>query len=356
LFIVFGIVINNYAQSSINVINGVYIERIINDTLIKPYSVTEEPINNNDIVAFEMEGFSDYAKENKIILSQIVLLIDDIKLIEFPAYIENTESDIVRFRFLNKKLNFENRKQLYKLTGSSMKEALIGIKIDESNILYFNQPVKLNFKEIKRWVNFGGLLIGVFTLLFMLLIFKYDSVLKSNISAGVNTEDSNPDIINVPDQIEVQPNINATNIVGFSYSKSQFAFWTFVIVTSFIYIWAFTGDIDSLNNTALILLGITSATIVTSNLINKSEEKNLKSQSRKQKIIQKSNFWVDILSDADGISMHRLQAVIFNLVFGIAFFKSVIFDYTMPEFSETQLILLGLSNGTYAFLKKAENR
>lgn len=339
-----------YAQHGINSIKGVYVERAVhavnanagsaveNDST-QPFALENVQISNGDVLAFDIPGFDDYIEENKIILSQIVLLIDNIKLSEFPAYIENTETDVVRFRFLNKRLSFENRKQLYKLPGKSVKEALIGIKIDESHILYFNQSAKLSFNEIKYWGIFGLILIAAFIGLFFLLIYKYKSVIKDSISGLPRAEDVNP---------------------SFSYSKSQFAFWTLIVIVSFIYIWAFTGDTDSLNNTALILLGITSATIVTGNLINKKEESKavseaLQNQLRDYRTSKNSNFIIDILSDSDGISIHRLQAVVFNLVFGIAFLKSVIFDYTMPEFSDMQFVLIGLSSGTYAFLKSTED-
>jgi hypothetical protein len=174
------------------------------------------------------------------------------------------------------------------------------------------------------------------------LIFKYKSTIKES-------------VVNLTGGEKVK--------TYYSFSRSQFAFWTFIILISFIYIWIFTGDLNSINNTALILLGITSATIITSNLITTEEENNainntqIKADMLNAKVKgdnEKSNFLQDILSDSNGISIHRLQAFVFNLVFGIAFFKSVLFNYAMPEFSSAQLILLGLSNGTYAFLKKSE--
>jgi len=68
------------------------------------------------------------------------------------------------------------------------------------------------------------------------------------------------------------------------------------------------------------------------------------------------SFLKDILSDNQGISIHRLQSFVFNVIYGVVFIKSVVFDYAMPEFGSVELLLLGISNGTYAFNKKSETK
>ncbi len=215
---------------------------------------------------------------------------------------------------------------------------MLGIKFDETNIIYYNESACIYFHEIKTWGSFGWVLIVLFFGFFALLILTNNNMLKDSLD-------------HLPDKEGKVP--------CYSFSKSQFAFWSFIVISSFIYIWGFTGDLQSINATALILLGITTATISTSNLISKSSTADSKLASyakfRDANSTSKNNFFRDILSDKNGMSIQRLQAVAFNIIFGIAFFKEVIIDYTMPEFSGTQLILLGLSNGTYAFLKKSEN-
>jgi hypothetical protein len=82
------------------------------------------------------------------------------------------------------------------------------------------------------------------------------------------------------------------------------------------------------------------------------------------------NFILDILSDSTGISVHRLQAVVFNFVFGLWFLYEVFIhikgigpsstqdavNLVMPRFETYNLVLLGLSAGTYAALKTTENK
>ena len=141
---------------------------------------------------------------------------------------------------------------MYKLPGRTLKKALIGIKIDEGKSLFYSDAAQLYLKEFEYRGIFCGSLIALFVVFFLFLVFKFDKMIKDSFNTDQGTSEEN---------------------TYFSFSKSQFAFWTFIILASFIYIWALSGDLTSINTTALILLGITSATISVSNLIGKNEEK-----------------------------------------------------------------------------------
>lgn len=322
-----------FAQTTINSIDGVYIET---ESEYKP--VSEDMIRNGDVIAFDIPGVYDYLVANNQLLRNVVLKIDNIELPEFPAYMLSNESGLIMFKFSFKHLTTEHRQQLYNLKGKATKEVLLGIKLDETNVLTYDQRARIYFSSIEYWGIVGGVLIGAFFLFFIALVLKYKSLIKDDVQ-GLDVKSA-----------------------SYSFSKSQIAYWTFIVVACFIYIWGFTGDLNSINTTALILLGISAATTSVGTAINKNQEDKAKTQDEKaiKKLGEfrttKKNFFIDILSDGGGISIHRLQALIFNIVFGIAFVKSVIIDYSMPEFSEVQLVLLGLSNGTYAFIKNSENK
>jgi hypothetical protein len=66
-------------------------------------------------------------------------------------------------------------------------------------------------------------------------------------------------------------------------------------------------------------------------------------------------FWIDILSDNDGVSVNRFQLVGWTVVLGFVFLAAVYQDLAMPVFSETLLTLLGISAGAYVTLKTWEN-
>src|SRR5688572_6802995 len=82
---------NGQAQSVIETIDGIYIER---DT--SSFPVKNQTILDGDIIAFDIPGFGDLLSANRILLKDVKLLFDNIPVPEFHAYVENLESGVVR--------------------------------------------------------------------------------------------------------------------------------------------------------------------------------------------------------------------------------------------------------------------
>jgi hypothetical protein len=70
--------------------------------------------------------------------------------------------------------------------------------------------------------------------------------------------------------------------------------------------------------------------------------------------VASTDFFTDILTDVNGISLHRFQAFVWTFVLGIVFVTDVIMTTTMPKFDGTLLALLGISNGAYLGFKVPE--
>ena len=68
------------------------------------------------------------------------------------------------------------------------------------------------------------------------------------------------------------------------------------------------------------------------------------------------SFFKDILTDANGITLHRFQIVIWTVVLGALFVYGVYRELAMPEFSGTLLALMGISSGTYLGFKIPERQ
>jgi hypothetical protein len=203
-----------------------------------------------------------------------------------------------------------------------------------------------------------------------------------------------------------------TSVSGtYSLSKSQGAWWFFVIMAAYLFIGIITGDFsNSINSTALILLGIGAGTVLGSAAIDaqKATPANLDAERQKaqslsqdlsqlntnitttenqlnalptgaatrpqvaaqlaqmqqekaqkfsayQKLTQNSEgFLTDILSDANGIGFHRFQIFAWTIVLSVIFIKEVYANLAMPTFNTTLMGLLGLSAGTYLGLKIPE--
>lgn len=188
----------------------------------------------------------------------------------------------------------------------------------------------------------------------------------------------------------------------YSLAKSQGAWWFFVVLAAYLLIGIVTGDfVQSLNSTALILLGIGAGTVLGAAAIDASksgdeDERRTQAQaldaritaietrlreiqavenapatllaeqaelsnelatkrSQYRKLVRSSeNFLIDVLSDANGISFHRFQMAAWTLVLSVIFVKGVYETLAMPVFDTTLMGLLGLSAGTYLGLKIPE--
>lgn len=190
----------------------------------------------------------------------------------------------------------------------------------------------------------------------------------------------------------------------YSYSRVQLLWWTFIVFASFITILIASGKVPTFDSSTIILLGIGGLTTASARMVDISDKANqannaavppaaLQTNTNQpldpntpvqpvapvatapaalplSKDMPSQGFWLDILSDRNGISIHRLQALVFNLLFGIWFiYQSVthlkgigpltpmdILNAVIPAISQNNLILLGLSAGTYVALKTAENK
>lgn len=141
----------------------------------------------------------------------------------------------------------------------------------------------------------------------------------------------------------------------FSLSRSQLGFWTLVVSMSYIFIALVTGELAPLTSSTLVLLGISGATTAAAGIIDKNDALNA-GVVRTQDVNKSEGFFTDILSDANGVSVHRFQMVVFNFILGLFFIKQVFTRLEMPGFDSNLLILMGLSNATYAGLKSNENK
>jgi hypothetical protein len=194
----------------------------------------------------------------------------------------------------------------------------------------------------------------------------------------------------------------------YSLSLLQMALWFVVIIGSYIFLWLITGQMDTITESVLGLMGISSATALGATLIDSgkssaatsenqklrgekdalntrlneldvritnlapgpekdaSNAEKLKAWTRVNEIDSKlksleqvegvaSNGWLmDVLSDGNGISLHRFQMLIWTFVLIGIFFTEVYNKMAMPTFSSTLLALMGISSGTYIGFKFPE--
>jgi hypothetical protein len=102
-------------------------------------------------------------------------------------------------------------------------------------------------------------------------------------------------------------------------------------------------------------MGIFAGTAITSSMIDKNEINDNRPRHQNR---PSQGFFVDILSDAGGISLHRFQNFTWTLIAIIIYLYKVFQIQTgcdLPELSDTLLALTGISSATYLVLKTKEN-
>jgi hypothetical protein len=151
----------------------------------------------------------------------------------------------------------------------------------------------------------------------------------------------------------------------YSYSRVQMFWWTMIIITCYGIFYALYGRLIPLNPTCIILLGGSLAVQIFGKTIDSSQKEKDKAinnglANRHQDLEPHKDLLTDILSDDNGISMHRLQSVAFNIIYGLGFIGYFITSiackaYPFVDFEAWQFTLLGISAGGYLGLKTSEN-
>jgi len=163
------------------------------------------------------------------------------------------------------------------------------------------------------------------------------------------------------------------------------AFWSVIVILAFIFLYMVTWDYDTITQGTLALIGISAGTGLAGAIVDSSKNSGMATEKtslqtelagvppadamRQQAITQRLNqirtqmdtplhtgFISDLLTDANGISFHRMQIFVWTIILGVIFAISVYNDLLMPDFSATLLGLMGISSGTYVGFKFPENK
>ncbi len=192
----------------------------------------------------------------------------------------------------------------------------------------------------------GWIAAGIVILIEIIFIFDVAFNKKSKLRPIIKDSSSQEDVNKKP----------------YSFSRTQLLWWTVIVITCFVINMAITGNIDGIIvGSSLVLLGISAGTTLAGRVIDNSQS-DASDQTHQDE--PSEGFWMDILSDQNGVSIHRFQALLFNISIGIAFIVQFIASMKsattgqvipLPELDQASLGLLGISSGTYAALKFNEN-
>jgi hypothetical protein len=199
------------------------------------------------------------------------------------------------------------------------------------------------------------------------------------------------------------PTIGGTK-QSFSMARTQMAWWFFLVLVGYVFIWVVTGDRDTIPVSLLGLMGISATTALAAvaissrgtdqtaarkkllddelvaiaaankeidtqltdptltNIYPTLKAKKADMEKRRQNIYLERaslttitpsiNWWRDLITDDNGaFGLDRVQILVWTVVLGLIFLYSVLWDLSMPEFNNTLLALMGISSGTYIGFK-----
>lgn len=155
-----------------------------------------------------------------------------------------------------------------------------------------------------------------------------------------------------------QPDFNKRS---YSLAKSQLAFWTVVIIGTYLYIFIVNPSyVNVLNTTALELLGISMGTSALAGVTGptasapKAPVPYLPRPVPPAPLQSHHTYIDDILSDNEGMNIHRLQMALWTVVFGGVFVFECYKNRKFPDFGQHTFALMGISSGTYVWFRRTE--
>jgi hypothetical protein len=184
-----------------------------------------------------------------------------------------------------------------------------------------------------------------------LVLAKYSNILREEIS------NSDEFALNTQIMQQKQSWKLVDKKAPFNLAKVQFGVWTVIISSVYIYLSLCKGDCaaGNINQTALVLMGIFAGTTVASSIIDKNEINDSRPRFQNS---PSQGFFIDILSDNNGISISRFQNFVWTIIAMAVYLYKVSIITTgceLPELSDTILALTGISSATFVALKTKEN-
>lgn len=132
----------------------------------------------------------------------------------------------------------------------------------------------------------------------------------------------------------------------FSLARVQMVWWFTITFVSYVVLWLTMHELPHIPASVLGLIGMAGGTALIAASVDKNNDAPLQPSA---------GFWNDITTDAHGVTLPRLQQIIWTLLFGLVFIQQMLSKLSMPDFGSSVLTLMGISAGAYLGFKVPEN-
>lgn len=131
----------------------------------------------------------------------------------------------------------------------------------------------------------------------------------------------------------------------FSLARTQMLWWFTIVFVSYVVLWLTMQELPHIPASVLGLIGMAGGTALVAAGLDKNRDEPLQSST---------GFWNDITTDAHGVTLPRLQQIIWTLLLGLVFIEQMLSKLSMPDFDSSILALMGISAGAYLGFKVPE--
>jgi len=248
---------------------------------------------------------------------------------------------IYQFKLENTLSPKDSLKGLFNPKGKAVSPYVIlsiGNTLDDRKIVESQFSLIFDHNRFRREIV--TLFLAVILLVLLALIFRKSRFLILKDASDIGKTD---------------PKGNKITNPTFSLSRTQLAFWTIVILFTYLYIWGCTGNQIHITASVLFLLGISAGTKFFGGLVDQSYKTNPQNPPSNP-VFNSDGFFIDIVSDNDGFSMARFQNIAFTIVIGTYFLFEVVTHKRIPDLDANIVILMAISSTAYIAVKQGENK
>lgn len=231
-------------------------------------------------------------------------------------------------------------------TNNGAREVLLGIGTgigDTKPVLPWRSPTQNDGSQAMEFRIFDPVLVSLGCIGILLIAV---GVVWANWTGGM-LRDRTPDAATDPSP-------------PFSLGRTQMAFWLLLTVSTFLYLWLVSGQFAHvITIDVLALLGLSAVSGLSARAIEVQATAAAKAAAAAggpavPPPAQSMGFWKDILSDGNGVVLHRVQLVTWSLILGAIFVWSAVWTFSYPPTDGLLLLLAGVVNGTYLGFKVTE--
>ena len=127
----------------------------------------------------------------------------------------------------------------------------------------------------------------------------------------------------------------ATAPAPFSLARVQFAWWLFLVIGGYLYVWLVTGQFIGVVTTGVLaLMGISGVSGLAAQVIDPTPNPNAS-----------QGFLRDIMSENNTFVLQRVQMAAWTLILGVIFLWTTLTSFSFPNFDPNLLVLAGIVNG-----------